>query len=410
MGLLSDHELLARLVAFDTVSHRSNVAIADFICDYLSRARGVEIDRNPSADGEKVNLVVRAGPSCDESREGLVLSGHLDVVPADEPDWTSDPFELTERDGRLYGRGSCDMKGFVAIAMNVMARTPAETLARPLVLVFSYDEEVGSLGVRRLAETWPAGSLLPRHAVVGEPTSLQVVRMHKGHLKLRVTIVGLSGHSGSPHLGRNAIEPAGRVIAALSDLRRTLETERTETSDAFPDVPFVVLNVARVAGGEALNVIPDRCVIEVGVRLLPGSAAAPMIERVDRCIREAAGDQLESVEVFGENPPMLAPESSVVNRAVCDLIGQTDTIGKSFASDGGYLHRDMGIECVLFGPGSIEVAHKPDEFIPIDEMRRASGLVGDLVERFCGAAALSGGARGGASGGASGMESGGGDG
>ncbi|MHC4933083.1 MAG: M20 family metallopeptidase, partial [Planctomycetota bacterium] len=272
-AVLSDTELLARLIAFDSTSRKSNLPIADFICEY---AGGV-VERQESSDGTKANLILRYGPRTD-SPEGLVLCGHMDVVPAEEPEWTSDPFVLRDDGERLYGRGACDMKGFLAVALNVARE--ARELKAPLVLVFTYDEEVGTRGARRLVEHWPDIDRLPRSVIVGEPTMLRVVNMHKGHCEMRVTLKGRSAHSGYPHLGRNAIEAAGRVIAALRGLRYQLEREGGPFAERYPDSPYVTLNLGSVHGGSAVNVIPDRCEIELGARLLPGMGLDDLVPRV----------------------------------------------------------------------------------------------------------------------------------
>ncbi|MCH7473976.1 MAG: M20/M25/M40 family metallo-hydrolase, partial [Gemmatimonadetes bacterium] len=208
---MNDQQLLRQLVGFDSVSRNSNLPIADFLCEYLDRP-GVGIQRNPSPDGTKTNVVITFGPDTDEHRNGLVLSGHMDVVPADEEGWLSDPFALAETGDALAGRGSSDMKGFLAIAANAAARLDLAKLLYPLVLVFTYDEEVGTIGAKHLADTWPDAETLPRSAIIGEPTSLRVIRMHKGHVNLRFTVEGVPAHSGYPHLGVNAIEPVGRMI------------------------------------------------------------------------------------------------------------------------------------------------------------------------------------------------------
>ncbi|MHC5114738.1 MAG: acetylornithine deacetylase [Planctomycetota bacterium] len=383
-SLLADSELLARLVAFDSTSTRSNGAIADFVSTYLADA-GAVVERNESADGEKVNVVARFGPEGDDRREGLVLCGHLDVVPADEPGWRSEPFALHEREGNLYGRGTCDMKGFVALAMNVAAEMDAERLARPLVLLLTYDEELGSLGVQRLASTWPMARPLPRSVIVGEPTSLRVVRMHKGHLKMRIVVHGRSAHSGSPHLGQNAIEPAAAIVGALGALREELASERVPSSRWFDDVPFVVLNVARIHGGEAVNVIPDACVIDIGLRPLPGVSTDDLARRVEHAAGAAAPDTPMDVEVVNDNPPMLLDPEKPVCRDLCAVTEARETYGVGFASDAGILQREMDMECVLYGPGTIEVAHRPNEHVPIDEMHAARGIIAAMTERLCGA-------------------------
>lgn len=378
--LLPDAELLRRLVGFDSTSRNSNLPIADFICDYLDRP-GVHVERNPSPDGSKTNLVVRVGPEVDPAtRDGLTLSGHMDVVPAEEPEWQSDPFTLRETADGYYGRGAADMKGFVALAVNLAARAEPARLRRPLVLVLTYDEETGTVGARHFAETWERP--LPRATVIGEPTSLKPVRMHKGHTSFRLTFAGVSAHSGYPHLGRSAIEPAARTICALAELRQALENEVCPYREHFPEVPYVALNVGQVDGGKAVNVIPDACTVGFGFRVLPGMDAAPFVERVRRAVAEAAGDAPFRLEQVNESPPLLLHESSEIYGAVCELVGQRETLSASYATDGGWLQQ-AGLECVIFGPGTIEVAHKPNEWMPKDEFARAAGYLERLLERFC---------------------------
>lgn len=381
---LSDSELLARLVAFDTTSRNSNLPLADFLADYLDRP-GIRIERNPSPDGTKANLIVRVGPEPERDRKGLVLSGHMDTVPAEEPGWNSDPFKLSDEGDRWVARGACDMKGFLALAANLAvetARTRRGLMRAPLVLVFTYDEEVGTLGARHLIETFPGAAALPRSAVIGEPTSLRVARAHKGHLKMRITLHGRSAHSGYPHLGANAIEPAGRVIAALTGLRRELETEPVPNRELFPEVPYVPLNVGTVHGGSAINVVPDRCDVEVGVRPLPGVDSEALAERIRRTAREAATPFEPEMEILSDSPPMLLDESSPIHRHLCALVGQRSGTSVSFATDAGWLQR-LGIDCAIFGPGSIEVAHKPNEHLPKDQLADARGYLDATFRRFC---------------------------
>ncbi|MBA3344715.1 MAG: acetylornithine deacetylase [Gemmatimonadales bacterium] len=381
MTPLSDAALLARLVAINTTSRLSNLPLADFVSDYLDRP-GIRISRNFSPDGTKANLHVAAGPH-DGSGAGLTLSGHMDVVPAEEPGWRSDPFVLTEVDDTLVGRGAADMKGFLALAINRLAALDPARLHAPLVLLFTYDEEVGTLGARRFVESWPEPERLPRDVLIGEPTSLQVVRLHKGMLRVRLTFEGQAAHSGYPHLGRNAIEPAGRAIVALAELRRVLEAERPLHGEHFPEVPFAPLNVATVAGGSAINVIPDRCLIQIGVRLLPGMPAASMVERIRTAVAESLPDQSFSLELLSESPAMVLPEEEALHRELCDMVEQRGTRSVAFATDAGWL-QTAGLRCVLFGPGSIEVAHRANEFVPRDELRRAGQIVQRLIHRRCG--------------------------
>ena len=390
-AFLDDVDLLERLVCFDSTSRNSNLPLADFICDYLD-GPGVRIERVPSADGSKTNLSIAFGPTLDRSspepdgdvagsRPGLVLSGHMDVVPADEDEWRSDPFTLREEDGRLIGRGACDMKGFLAVAMNAARRT-ADSLACPLVLLFTYDEELGTLGARRLVDVWREDGRLPRAAIIGEPTSLRAVRMHKGHTKLRLTLYGEAAHSGHPRLGVNAIEAAGRAITALTGLREALEGEPPELAAHFPDVPYVAYNVATIHGGRAVNVVPDRCEIEIGYRVLPGLEGPDIAERTRAVLDAALAEDAYELEVAGESPPMLIPADAAVLAVLCEEIGQIGSHSVSFATDAGWL-QSLGLECAIWGPGDIAVAHKPNEWVPIEELRRCAAILDRAIARLC---------------------------
>jgi acetylornithine deacetylase len=394
-AVLSDAALLARLVAFDSTSRHSNLPLADFLCGYLDRP-GIRIRRNPSAGGDKVNLIFELGPEADPERDGrpgLVLSGHMDVVPAEEKEWESDPFTLADRGDRWVGRGACDMKGFLALAANLALAASRQRLAHPLALLFTYDEEVGTLGARRLVESCPEARALPASVVIGEPTGLRVARAHKGHLTMRITLHGRSAHSGYPHLGSNAIEPAGEVIAALARLRRELAAEGAPHAELFPEVPFVPLNVGRVQGGAAINVVPDRCIVELGLRALPGVDSRRLAERVERAARAAAAPFVPDVEVLADSPPLLVAAEAPLVRRLCSLVGQRETATVSFATDAGWLQR-LGMDCVVFGPGSIDAAHRPNEHLPKADLAAARAVLERAVEGCCLPAAGTGGAAG----------------
>ncbi|HYL05128.1 MAG TPA: acetylornithine deacetylase [Thermoanaerobaculia bacterium] len=404
---LSDADLLARLVAFDSTSRNSNLPIADFLCDYLDRP-GVRVLRNPSPGGDKVNLIFMLGPAgkpaagpaatgpaaargghdardaddAGKRRPGLVLSGHMDVVPAEEKEWESDPFTLTDRGDRYVGRGACDMKGFLALAANLALEAAGRTLAHPLALVFTYDEEVGTLGARRLVDSCPQARALPSSVVIGEPTGLRVVHAHKGHMTMRVTLHGRSAHSGYPHLGINAVEPAGEVIVALARLRRELEAAGAPHAELFPEVPFVPLNVGRVQGGAAINVVPDGCTVELGLRALPGIDSRQLAARVEQAARAAAAPFIPDFEVLADSPPLLVAEDAPVLRRLCSLVGQRESATVSFATDAGWLQR-LGMDCVLFGPGSIDAAHRPNEFVPKADLTAARDVLERAIAASC---------------------------
>jgi acetylornithine deacetylase len=387
-ALLNDEELLARLVAFDTTSHRSNRPLAEFVADYLDRP-GVEILRHTAPEGDKCNLVVFVGPPVDaKERAGLILSGHMDVVPALEPEWQSDPFQLLDTGETLVGRGSSDMKGFVALAVNRAARLDPTKMKRPLVLLLTYDEEVGTVGAHHFQQNWAAerpDRPLPKNALIGEPTHLKVVRMHKGHLKMRVTFRGVPAHSGYPHLGVNAIEPAGRVITALSDLRRQLEKEAPAYGEFFPEVPYVALNIAQVRGGVAVNVVPEGCTLDIGARVLPGMESGELMARVRHTVEGAlAGETIPfEVTLEGDSPPLLLSEEAPLCRHLCTLTGQEGSAAVNYATDAGWF-QEMDMDCVICGPGAIEVAHKPNEFVEKAQLQQAGELVDRLVAESLG--------------------------
>lgn len=392
---MTDEELLRRLVAFDTTSHRSNLPIAEFLADYLDRP-GVRTTLLPSPDGEKANLLVAIGPpldpgDSDTERRGLVLSGHMDVVPAGDSGWEGDPFTLRDAGDRWVARGSADMKGFLALAANRLAGLRADRLAAPLVLLFTYDEEVGTIGAEHLVHGWDTAALpevLPRATIIGEPTELRVVAMHKGHLKLRIELTGRSAHSGYPHLGRSAIEAGGRVIAALTALRHELASERPEAAGHFPEVPFAALNVGIVRGGTAVNVVPESCRLEVGIRILPGMSSAEVAERVKTAALGAAQGDASGVEIaferLSDSPPLAVRSAAPILSLLGELTGETATEAVSYATDAGWLQR-LGLDCAIFGPGSITVAHQPEEHLPKADLAAAGDILDAAIDRLCAA-------------------------
>ncbi len=379
---LDNAQLLHRLVAFDTTSRNSNLDLVDFVSNYVDRP-GVTVERNASPAGDKSNLVITVGRErATGRRDGVILSGHMDVVPAEEPEWNTNPFELQAEDDRYVARGACDMKGFLALAINEAQRVDPAAVVRPLVLILTYDEEVGTLGAKHFVETWPEADTLPRSAVIGEPTSLQVLRAHKGHVKFDLEILGRSAHSGLPHLGDNAIERAGRALTAFSTLRKELESEGGAHADTFPEVPYPALNVALISGGSAINIIPDRCRLQIGMRTLPGVTGDQLEPRLRTALSAALPEGRYQLERTGESPPMICAHHAHVNQSLTRDLGQPPGDGASFATDAGWF-QSLGTECVLYGPGDIGVAHKANEFLPVSEFVQCADVIARLVQRFC---------------------------
>ena len=374
----ADIRLLAELVAIDTTSSRSNTPAVDLAVECL-QAPEIELIRMPAHDG-KENLVAIVG-TLDGSGAGLTLAGHLDCVPAGTG-WTGDAFALSERDGRLHARGACDMKGFDAMAINLVREAAGQELAHPLVLILTCDEEVGGLGAKLLAETWPADRRLPTATVIGEPTSMQVVRMHKGFLKLRLVIEGENGHTGNPGIGHNAIAPMGRAIVALESMRAQLLELETSTSAAFGSLGNPVLSIVGVEGGEAWNMTPDRCELHIGLRLLPDQDREEWIERVRSTLADALTGERWSFELVNETPSLLTPAEAPLHEAACRLAGQESDVGVSYGTDGAWLQQ-LGLECVIVGPGDIGVAHQPDEYMPRNEYAQGRIFMESLIKEFC---------------------------
>jgi acetylornithine deacetylase len=373
--------LLKELVAFPTVSHRPVSAIAAALAQRAEDAGG-RTELLASGDG-KCNVIARFGPP---STDGIVLSGHMDVVPTEGQDWTSDPFKLVEREGRLFGRGSADMKGFIAAVTTALPQLPIHQLKRELVLIWTHDEEVGCLGSQHLADQW-ADHLgpLPSQAWIGEPTDLKMCRMHPGHSTIEICCLGRAAHSSRPGLGINAIQLAQQVLTALEALAESWRQNTAYETDLV--CPFTVMNVGQIHGGTAVNIVPDRCVITVGIRPLPGADTTSHITEIKDALRPAArhaqalGGSI-GVEALQVGPALLTPAGTRLERHLCPHAAADTATAAPFATDGGNLAR-LGISSIVFGPGSIDVAHRADEFIPVSQLVACVETVRSVVHQLC---------------------------
>jgi len=372
-----DH--LGALVSVATVSGRSVEPLTAYLAERLERL-GFRIERyGHPTDSSRHNLVASKGPL---GTDGMVLSGHLDVVPTEGQPWTSDPFAVTPRDGRLYGRGTADMKGFLAATVSACERLADAPLTRELVLAFTYDEEVGCLGSAELVRQLQAqGRPLPRACLIGEPTSFQVLRAHPGHSAVRVDVVGRAAHSSRPDLGVNAIEATARIVRRLERLADELRGERAH--EDLLERPWVVLNTASIAGGAAVNIVPDRCTLRVGFRQLPGSSADAVFQRIAGAVRALdLGQAHVHVELERVTPSLLTPPNTELEHHLRSCGYHGGTGAASFATDGGNfaLH---GMDCLVFGPGDIAVAHQADEYVPERELHEAVDWMERLVLSKC---------------------------
>lgn len=361
-------ELLARLVSFDTTSHKTNLPLIGFVEDYL-RQHGIASARVTSDDGRKANLFATIGPT---DTPGIALSGHTDVVPVDGQTWDSDPFTLVESDGRLYGRGTADMKGFLACCLASVPRFRQRPLATPIHLAFSYDEEIGCIGVRPMLAQLGQALVRPRMVIVGEPTSMRVVDAHKGPVRWNVEVTGRAAHSSMAHLGVNAVSYAAKLI---DELRRIEQQLKDSGGDPRFEPAYPTLQVTRIDGGTATNIVPVSCRFTFDVRALPGididRIESRLVEFAEaECLPEMRAVAPEAgIAIARENSvaPFLAePRSEAV--ALClSLLGTNQTSAVSYATEAG-LFQEAGAPAVVCGPGSIDQAHTANEWIAASEL------------------------------------------
>lgn len=371
--------LLERLVAFDTTSANSNLELIAFVEDYLA-GHGVAAERIASADGAKASLFATIGP---QGVGGVALSGHTDVVPVAGQAWSSDPFRLVARDGRLYGRGTADMKGFLACTLAAVPDLVRRRLATPIHIAFSYDEEIGCVGVRGMIGKLGAGLVRPRMVIVGEPTRMSVVDAHKGPARWRITVKGRAAHSSMAPLGVNAVSYAGRLISELARIEAEL---KQTTHDARFDPPYATLQITEIEGGTASNIVPVACRIGFEVRALPGLDVAEIERRIvdfahRECLpemRAVAEEAAIDIQRSNEVPPFSASGSEVVALAL-KLAGMNETHAVSYATEAG-LYQDAGAPAVVIGPGDIAQAHTADEWIAISELARCQAFLGRLAD------------------------------
>jgi acetylornithine deacetylase len=376
-------EILDRLVAFDTVSSKPNIALMAYVRDMLAGA-GIASVLIPDAAGGKANLYATVGP---EGAGGVMLSGHTDVVPVEGQAWTRPPFALTEGEGRLYGRGTADMKGFVACAVEAMLLAARRPLAVPLHLALSYDEEIGCMGVRSLIDMLAAAPVRPRFCIVGEPTGMQVATGHKGKVALRATCLGREGHSALAPLALNALHLAADFLGAVRALQA--EVAATGLRDGDYDVPYTTLHVGKMQGGVQVNIVPNHAVLDFEIRSLAGEDVGGLIRRLEGAaeaiVAPLRGEFPEAairVERLWDYPGLGTPSDAGVVNFVKGLTGANGTIKVAFGTEGGLFDQRLGIPTVICGPGSMAQGHKPDEFVTVEQMERCRAMLGALIGRL----------------------------
>lgn len=378
--MITSRTLLERLVEFDTTSRESNLALIDFVWRYLTDL-GISCELIHNAGRSKANLYARLGPA---GSGGILLSGHSDVVPVDGQNWSVPPFALSERDGKLYGRGTADMKGFIACMLAAVPHFLAQPLAQPLHLAISYDEEVGCLGVRTLLDVLASRPEKPDLCLIGEPTELQPVLGHKGKLAVRCEVQGAACHSAYAPQGVNAIQYAAKLIHRLTTIGEVLAAP--ERQDARFDPPFTTVQIGLIQGGRALNIVPAECTFDFEVRTLPQDDAQQVAEELEHYAQRELLPQMRAVNSDTEirfyplssYPGLYTAAQSAAAQLLAHLTGSEAFSTVAFGTEGGLFHQ-AGIPSVICGPGSMAQGHKPDEFITIEQLDACDAMLRRLA-------------------------------
>ena len=387
------YEVLERLIAFDTVSIHSDTPAMEYLAgDFDGAGFETALHRIEVGGVPQANLVAWAGPP---RADGLIISGHLDTVPVEgQPGWERDPFRMEVAGDRIYGRGTSDMKGFLAQCAEAARAIDLKRLRRPLVFLFTADEEVGMRGAASVA---PALQDLlgevprPNLAWIGEPTSLAVFHAHKCVCAFEVRVRGRGGHSGNPELGVNAIAVMGKALDVLGRLQAERRNVRSrEFAAIFPDAPYDVMNFGTITGGIATNIIAEQCAMRMTYRSLPDTDPLALYREIERRLGEldthdyGSPRHIATIELGKPviAPPLLSPRDTALERALFEVTGANDALGAPFATDGAWFARE-GIVTLICGPGEFEQAHQPNESIAKDAFERGPAMVRGVVERMC---------------------------
>ena len=381
----SSSSLLETLVGFDTVSRHSNLALIDFVANYLD-GFGVAVERVFNEDKTKANLLATIGP---REQSGFVLSGHTDVVPVDGQDWSSDPFVVRDADNRFYGRGTADMKGFIACALAQTQRLVSTELKRPITFALSYDEEIGCVGVRDLLKKLINEPVKPAGVIVGEPTSMSVVIGHKGKRSLRVSISGTAAHSSLAPKAVNAVEYGARLTVFIQDMARTLAKDGLR--DDMYDVPHTTAHVGVFNGGTQLNIVPELCVLDFEFRSLPEEDVDAMVDSVKRYAAQELEPQMKAIapdtsirfDVLSGFPG-LSTEPTHGFVGSMKTLAQSNELGKvAFGTEAGLFTERVGIPAVVCGPGSIVQAHRANEYVDHSQLDACDQFLSRVVDSCC---------------------------
>ena len=374
-------EILKKLVSFDTTSFKSNLDLIKFIENYLNDLN-IKSELIYDETKNKANLFTTIGPNL---QGGIVLSGHTDVVPITKQNWTSDPFILTERDNKLFGRGSSDMKGFIAIVLSRVSAMVEKKLKKPIHLAFSYDEEIGCVGVHSLLDLIKKKSINPEFCIVGEPTSMEMVIGHKGKHAYDVKVDGLSCHSGQAPNGVNAINYASKLINYIEEINK--EKSIKGPFDNEYEIPYSTLHTGLIKGGTILNIVPNLCQFEFEIRHLAEDDPLEIIQKIKQYTEELLIKEMHNISPktnieINEKityPGLNISESISPVKQVKELLGNSSHKKVIFGTEGGLFKRELNLPTIICGPGSIDQAHKPDEFISIQQIEKGGAFIDKLI-------------------------------
>ena len=378
-------EMLRRLVAFDTTSRNSNLALIEYVQDYL-KGHGVASKLVPSDDGKKANLFATVGPNVPG---GVVLSGHTDVVPVDGQPWDTDPWTLTLKDGKYYARGTCDMKAFYAIALAMLPQFTQAKLKKPIHFALSYDEEVGCVGAHGLAAAMAREVPKPRAIIIGEPTMMTVVHAHKGAQIYITKFTGFEAHSSMTHLGVSAVHFAGEFIHYLNQVQEELEAAAPRQSEFMPAA--ATFNVGTITGGTAGNILARECEVLWGYRELPTEPIEKLGERAKAWLKDELLPRMKakhpaaSIEtVLRSSTPAFSPEGNEDAKALAANWSGSNTVGSVvYGTEAGIFKKTLGVPTVVCGPGDIAQAHQPNEFLLASQIDACEGFMRRMVEWAC---------------------------
>jgi acetylornithine deacetylase len=376
--------ILKQLVAFPSVSLTPNMDLINYVAALLKEA-GIDALIVKDDSGTRANLFASTGPA---NVPGIVLSGHTDVVPVEGQAWTHPPFAVTEQDGLLYGRGTADMKGFVACAINAMLDASQKTLSRPLQLALSFDEEIGCVGVRRLLSVLEQSKLSPAMCIVGEPTMMQIATGHKGKAAYHAVCCGKEGHSALAPQFQNAIHGASDLITGMRQAQATIANNGMQDHDY--DVPYSTIHVGKINGGKALNIVPNQCTVDFEIRTVAGEDAdtllASVIDNTERISREITGQAsitLPEITKVNAYPGLLTHPTSEAVRFLENLLPpDTSKLKVAFGTEGGLFQAQLATPVLVCGPGTIDVAHKPDEHVAISQLDACDAFLARLISNM----------------------------